>query len=145
MIAQQDLSYRSEQKGVGMEPKDLRFHKEHEWIRVEGNKATLGISNFAQDALGDVVFVDVPKVGTSLQAEDQLGEVESTKATSTIYTPVTGKVLEVNNELHDHPELLNQDPYGKGWIAVIELANPAEVDGLMTPEQYTEFLTTQES
>jgi glycine cleavage system H protein len=100
-----------------MEPKDLRFHKEHEWIRVEGNKATLGISNFAQDALGDVVFVDVPKVGTSLQ---------------------------VNTELHDHPELLNQDPYGKGWIAVLELSNPGEVDGLMTADQYTEFLKSQE-
>ena len=127
-----------------MEPQDLRFHKEHEWIRVEGKKATLGISNFAQDALGDVVFVDVPKVGTSLQAEDLLGEVESTKATSTIYTPVTGKILQVNTDLQDHPELLNQDPYGKGWIAVLELSNPGEVDGLMTPEQYTEFLTTQE-
>ncbi len=128
-----------------MEPQDLRFHKEHEWIRVEGNKATLGISQFAQDALGDVVFVDVPKVGTSLQAEDQLGEVESTKATSTIYTPVTGKILQVNTELQDHPELLNQDPYGKGWIAVLELANPGEVDALMTPEQYTAFLASQES
>lgn len=128
-----------------MEPQDLRFHKEHEWIRVEGNKATLGISNFAQDALGDVVFVDVPKVGTSLQAEDQLGEVESTKATSTIYTPVTGKILQVNTELQDHPELLNQDPYGKGWIAVLELANPGEVEALMTPEQYTAFLASQES
>jgi glycine cleavage system H protein len=144
MIAEQDLSYRSEQKGVGMEPKDLRFHKEHEWIRVEGKKATLGISNFAQDALGDVVFVDLPKLGTALQAEDLLGEVESTKATSTIYTPVTGKILQVNTDLQDHPELLNQDPYGKGWIAVLELSNPGEVDGLMTPEQYTEFLTTQE-
>ena len=128
-----------------MEPQDLRFHKEHEWIRVEGKKATLGISQFAQDALGDVVFVDVPKVGTSLQAEDQLGEVESTKATSTIYTPVTGKILQVNTELQDHPELLNQDPYGKGWIAVLELANPGEVDTLMTPEQYTAFLASQES
>jgi glycine cleavage system H protein len=128
-----------------MEPQDLRFHKEHEWIRVEGQKATLGISNFAQDALGDVVFVDVPKVGTSLQAEDQLGEVESTKATSTIYTPVTGKILQVNTELQDHPELLNQDPYGKGWIAVLELSNPGEVDTLMTPEQYTAFLASQES
>ncbi|MEJ2231263.1 MAG: glycine cleavage system protein GcvH [Nitrospirales bacterium] len=127
-----------------MEPQDLRFHKEHEWIRVEGNKATLGISNFAQDALGDVVFVDVPKVGASLQAEDQLGEVESTKATSTIYTPVTGKILQVNTELQDHPELLNQDPYGKGWIAVLELSNPGEVDGLMTGDQYTEFLKSQE-
>ncbi|HBP86250.1 MAG TPA: glycine cleavage system protein GcvH [Nitrospirales bacterium] len=128
-----------------MEPQDLRFHKEHEWIRVEGKKATLGISNFAQDALGDVVFVDVPKVGTSLQAEDQLGEVESTKATSTIYTPITGKILQVNTELQDHPELLNQDPYGKGWIAVLELSNPGEVEALMTPEQYTAFLASQES
>lgn len=127
-----------------MEPRDLRFHKEHEWIRVEGSKATLGISQFAQDALGDVVFVDVPKVGTSLQAEDQLGEVESTKATSTIYTPVTGKILEINAALQDHPELLNQDPYGKGWIAVLELSKPAEVDGLMTAEQYEEFLKSQE-
>ena len=127
-----------------MEPRDLRFHKEHEWIRVEGSKATLGISQFAQDALGDVVFVDVPKVGTSIKAEEQLGEVESTKATSVIYTPVTGKVLEVNSALQDHPELLNQDPYGKGWIAVLELAQPSEVDGLMTAEQYEEFLKTQE-
>jgi glycine cleavage system H protein len=144
IIPNNDLNYRVEQKGVGMEPQDLRFHKEHEWIRVEGSKATLGISNFAQDALGDVVFVDVPKVGTSLQAEAQLGEVESTKATSTIYTPVTGKILQVNTELQDHPELLNQDPYGKGWIAVLELANPGEVDGLMTADQYTEFLKSQE-
>ena len=127
-----------------MEPRDLRFHKEHEWIRVEGSKARLGISQFAQDALGDVVFVDVPKVGTLLKAEDQLGEVESTKATSTIYTPVTGKVVEINAELQDHPELLNQDPYGKGWIAVLELSNPAEVDGLMSAEQYEEFLKSQE-
>lgn len=127
-----------------MEPQDLRFHKEHEWIRVEGNTARLGISNFAQDALGDVVFVDVPKVGMTFQAEDQLGEVESTKATSTIYTPVTGKILQVNGELQDHPELLNQDPYGRGWIAVLELSNPDEVNGLMTAEQYTEFLKAQE-
>lgn len=127
-----------------MEPRDLRFHKEHEWIRVEGSKATLGISQFAQDALGDVVFVDVPKVGISIKAEEQLGEVESTKATSVIYTPVTGKVLEVNSALQDHPELLNQDPYGKGWIAILELAQPSEVDGLMTAEQYEEFLKTQE-
>jgi glycine cleavage system H protein len=127
-----------------MEPQDLRFHKEHEWIRVEGQHATLGISNFAQEALGDVVFVDVPKVGTSLRAEDQLGEVESTKATSTLYTPVTGKVLQVNDELNDHPELLNQDPYGRGWIVVLELTNPEEVDRLMTADQYTEFLKSQE-
>jgi glycine cleavage system H protein len=126
-----------------MEPQDLRFHKEHEWIRVKDNTATLGVSNFAQDALGDVVFVDVPKVGATFQAEDQLGEVESTKATSTIYTPVTGKVLQVNTDLQDHPELLNQDPYGRGWIVVLALSNPDEVNGLMTADEYTEFLKSQ--
>ena len=127
-----------------MEPRDLRYHKEHEWIRVEGNQATLGISHFAQDALGDVVFVDLPKLGASLSAEAELGEVESTKATSTIYSPVTGTVLKINEELQDHPELLNQDPYGRGWIVVLELANPSEVDGLMTGEEYETFLTSQE-
>jgi glycine cleavage system H protein len=127
-----------------MEPQDLRYHKEHEWIRVDGNKATLGISNFAQDALGDVVFIDLPKVGVSLTAEAELGEVESTKATSTIYSPVTGSVVQVNQDLEEHPEFLNQDPYGRGWIAVLELSNPGEVDALMTAEQYEAFLTSQE-
>ncbi len=127
-----------------MEPQDLRFHKEHEWLRVDGNKATLGISNFAQDALGDVVFVDLPKVGTSLEAEAELGEVESTKATSTIYSPVAGSVVQVNEQLQDHPELLNQDPYGEGWMVVLELANPQEIDSLMSAEQYEAFLTSQE-
>ncbi len=126
-----------------MEPQDLRYHKEHEWIRVEGNKATLGISHFAQDALGDVVFIDLPEVGAVLEAEAELGEVESTKATSTIYSPVSGSVVQINQELEDHPELLNQDPYGRGWIAVLELSNPAEVDQLMTAEQYEAFLTSQ--
>ena len=127
-----------------MEPQDLRYHKEHEWIRVDGNKATLGISNFAQDALGDVVFIDLPQVGASLAAEAELGEVESTKATSTIYSPVTGFIVQVNKELEEHPEFLNQDPYGRGWIAVLELSNLAEVDALMTAEQYEAFLTSQE-
>ena len=127
-----------------MEPQDLRYHKEHEWVRVEGNKATLGISNFAQDALGDVVFIDLPEVGTNLSAEAELGEVESTKATSTIYSPVAGSVVQVNQELEEHPEFLNQDPYGRGWIAVLELSNPDEIDALMTAEQYEAFLTSQE-
>ena len=126
-----------------MEPKDLRFHKEHEWVRVEGQEATLGISNFAQEALGDVVFIEVPKVGATVSAEQEIGEVESTKATSTIYTPLSGTVLRVNEELQDHPELLNQDPYGRGWIAVLTLSNPSEVEQLMTAEQYEEFLKTQ--
>ena len=126
-----------------MEPSDLRFHKEHEWIRVEGQEATLGISNFAQDALGDVVFIELPKVGTTFEAEQELGEVESTKATSTIYSPVSGTVVRVNQELDEHPELMNQEPYGQGWIAVLELSTPAEVETLMTAEQYDEFLKSQ--
>lgn len=126
-----------------MEPGDLRYHKEHEWVRVEGTRATLGISNFAQEALGDVVFVDLPKVGTTVRAGQEIGEVESTKATSTLYTPVSGTIVEVNEALQDHPELLNQDPYGRGWIAIIELSDPSEVDRLMTNAQYEEFLRTQ--
>ena len=126
-----------------MEPKDLRYHKEHEWIRVEGNKATLGISNFAQDALGDIVFVDLPKPSTTVSANQAIGEIESTKTTSTIYTPLSGTIRGVNDDLKDHPEIVNSDPYGKGWMAVIELADPKEVEGLMTAEQYQKFLESE--
>lgn len=124
-------------------PEDLRYHKEHEWVRVDGHRVTLGISDFAQDALGDVVFVDLPKVNAELTANQEIGEVESTKATSSLYSPVSGTIAEVNADLQDHPEYLNEDPYGKGWIAVIELANPADVEALMTASQYAEFLSSQ--
>jgi len=127
----------------GMIPEDLRYHKEHEWVRLNEQRATLGISDFAQDALGDVVFVDLPKVGSELRVNQEIGDVESTKATSSLYSPVSGKIVEVNADLQDHPEYLNQDPYGKGWIAVIELANPADVEALMTALQYEEFLSSQ--
>jgi len=123
-----------------MEPTDLRYHEEHEWIRVDGKQATMGISNFAQDALGDIVFIDMPKVGTTVAAGQQIGEVESTKTTSSIYTPVSGKIVNVNANLKDHPEVVNADPYGKGWIAVIELSDPSQVTGLMTAAQYEAFL-----
>ena len=126
-----------------MIPEDLRYHKEHEWVRLDGQRVTLGISDFAQDALGDVVFVDLPKVATELTVNQEIGEVESTKATSSLYSPVSGKIVGVNAELDDHPEYLNQDPYGKGWIAVIELTNPADVESLMTASQYEEFLSSQ--
>lgn len=124
-------------------PEDLRYHKEHEWVRVEGQRATLGISDFAQDALGDVVFVDLPTVKTKVSVHQEIGEVESTKATSSLYSPVGGTIVEVNAELQDHPEYLNHDPYGKGWIVVLELADPADVDALMTSSQYEEFLSSQ--
>jgi glycine cleavage system H protein len=123
-----------------MEPTDLRYHEEHEWIRIDGKQATMGISNFAQDALGDIVFIDMPKVGSTVAAGQQVGEVESTKTTSSIYTPVSGKIVKINTELKDHPEVVNADPYGKGWIAVIELSDPGQVNGLMTAEQYEAFL-----
>lgn len=124
-------------------PEDLRYHTEHEWVRLDGRRATVGISDFAQDALGDVVFVDLPKVKTVLTVNQEIGEVESTKSTSSLYSPVSGTVLEVNHALQDHPEYLNQDPYGKGWIAVIELADPADVEALMTSSQYEVFLSSQ--
>jgi glycine cleavage system H protein len=123
-----------------MEPTDLRYHEEHEWIRVEGKQATMGISNFAQDALGDIVVIDMPKVGTAVAAGQQIGEVESTKTTSSIYTPVSGKIVNVNADLKDHPEVVNADPYGKGWMVVIELSDPEQINGLMTAAQYEEFL-----
>jgi len=126
-----------------MIPADLRYHQEHEWVRLGGKQATVGISDFAQDALGDIVFLDLPKVGTRVTAGQQIGEVESTKTTSTIYTPVSGTIAAINTDLKDHPEVVNADPYGKGWIAVIDLANAAEVDKLMTAQQYESFLNNQ--
>ncbi len=126
-----------------MIPSDLRYHQEHEWVRLNGKQATIGISHFAQDALGDIVFLDLPKVGTVVKAGGQIGEVESTKTTSTIYSPVSGTVANINADLKDHPEVVNSDPYGKGWIAVIEVVTPTEVDQLMTAAQYEAFLASQ--
>lgn len=126
-----------------MIPNDLRYHKEHEWVRVEGEQATLGISHHAQEALGDVVFIDLPQIDAAITADQEIGEVESTKATSSIYSPVSGKIIKVNTALQDHPEYMNSDPYGQGWIAMVQLTNPAEVENLMTAAQYQEFLTSQ--
>jgi glycine cleavage system H protein len=124
-----------------MIPADLRYHKEHEWVRLNGNQATVGISHFAQDALGDIVFLDLPKTGAVVKAGQQIGE--STKTTSTIYTPVSGTIAKINADLKDHPEVVNSDPYGKGWMAIIELSNPSEVNGLMSAAQYEQFLASQ--
>ncbi len=125
-----------------MIPGELRYHKEHEWVRLDGSQATIGISHHAQDALGDVVFIDLPQVDKTVSADEEIGEVESTKATSSIYCPVGGKIVKVNTDLQDHPEYLNQDPYGKGWIVVVELADPAQVDSLMDASQYEAFLSS---
>ena len=131
------------QKGAHMIPLDLHYHQEHEWVRVSGTQATIGISHFAQDALGDIVFIDMPKSGAVVTAGQQIGEVESTKTTSTIYTPVSGTIAKVNADLKDHPEVVNSDPYGKGWMVVIDLSSPSEVGRLMTAAQYEAFLAGQ--
>lgn len=121
-------------------PSDLRYTKEHEWIRVEGNVGVVGITAFAQDQLGDVVFVEAPPVGKEYKQSAQFGVVESVKTVSDLYIPVTGKVVEVNKELEGSPELVNSDPYGAGWMIKVELTNPAEVSALLTAEQYADFV-----
>jgi len=123
-----------------MIPEGLRYHTEHEWIREENQTAVLGITHFAQDALGDVVYIELPKAGAEVRSGQEIGEVESTKTTSAVYTPVTGKILAVNEALRDNPELVNQDPYGKGWIVKIQLANPSELKQLMDAKQYGSYL-----
>ncbi|MBO8141073.1 MAG: glycine cleavage system protein GcvH [Firmicutes bacterium] len=123
-----------------MYPEDLRYSQQHEWVRREGNRVRVGITDYAQQELGDVVFVDLPQEGTTLQSGEAFAAVESVKAVSDIYAPVSGRVVEVNQDLADRPELVNQDPYGAGWIAVLEMENPAELDELLDAEQYRELL-----
>jgi glycine cleavage system H protein len=117
-------------------PAELRYSSDHEWVRVEGESATIGITEYAQDALGDVVFVEMPDTGLAVAAGESFSEVESTKSVSDIYAPITGSIVEVNAELESQPELLNSDPYGAGWICRIEISDPSELDGLMDAEAY---------
>ncbi len=117
-------------------PDDLRYSPDHEWVRVEAGQVRMGITDYAQDSLGDIVFVQVPSVGTAVTAGSSLTEVESTKSVSEVYAPVTGTVTEVNDELGDAPERLNDDPYGAGWICVIDPADPTELDQLLDAPGY---------
>jgi glycine cleavage system H protein len=117
-------------------PDDLRYSSDHEWIRVEDGKARVGITDYAQDALGDVVFVDLPEVGKAVAAGESISEVESTKSVSDIYAPVAGTVTEVNTDLADAPERLNEDPYGEGWIFSIAVDDPTQLDGLLDAAAY---------
>ncbi|NSL52941.1 glycine cleavage system protein GcvH [Calidifontibacillus erzurumensis] len=121
-------------------PKELRYSKEHEWAKVEGDKVRVGISDFAQSELGDIVFVELPEVGTELTVNESFGSVESVKTVSELYAPISGKVVEVNSELEDSPELVNESPYEKGWMIVIEPSDISEVDNLLTAEQYEEMI-----
>jgi glycine cleavage system H protein len=123
-----------------MNPDDLKYHKEHTWVKVSGRKATIGITDYAQDALGDIVYIDLPEVDMDVEINSEIGEIESTKATSSIIAPVSGKVTEVNEDLSESPETLNEDPYGKGWIAIIELEDASEPDDLMDASEYTKYV-----
>lgn len=121
-------------------PDDLRYTQEHEWVRVDGTTARVGITDYAQDALGDVVYVDLPEVGATVAAMASCCEVESTKSVSEIFSPVSGTIAEVNSDLTDTPQMINEDPYGKGWIFAVELADAAEVASLMDAAAYQTFL-----
>ena len=117
-------------------PEELRYTEQHEWARREGNIVRVGITDFAQDALGDVVYVDIPEVGTEVRAGEPFGEVESTKSVSDVYSPVTGSVVGRNESIVDAPETVNEDPYGEGWMILIECSDPSELDALMDAAAY---------
>ena len=117
-------------------PAELRYSKDHEWVRVEDDRIRIGITDYAQDALGDVVYVELPATGTEVTVNESFTEVESTKSVSDIYAPVSGRIAEVNDELADNPERINEDPYGDGWICIIEPSNPGELDALLDAEAY---------
>jgi glycine cleavage system H protein len=120
-------------------PENLHYSKDHEWVRVEGDTAVIGITDHAQDQLGDVVYVELPKSGEQFAAHESFGNVESVKAVSEIFTPVSGSVSEVNGSLNDEPEKVNQDPYGEGWMIKIKMSSSGEVDSLLTPAEYEDF------
>jgi glycine cleavage system H protein len=127
-----------------MTPEDSRYAKSHEYINVEGEIGTIGITDYAQKELGDVVFVELPQVGTQLEAGDELGSIESVKAVSELFAPVGGEVVEINERLAEKPELINTDPYGDGWMVRIKVTDPSEVDELlMTAEEYDEYVETE--
>lgn len=128
-----------------MDPENLRYTKEHEWVRVEGDAGIIGITAHAQSELGDIVYVDLPKTGTVVQQGKTIGSVESVKAVSDIYTPVSGEVLEVNGQLAESPEILNKDPYGSGWLVKIKLSAPDEAAKLLTAAEYQAFVGTESS
>jgi len=121
-------------------PQDLRYSKEHEWVKNEGEKVRIGITDFAQDELGDIVFVELPEVGDEVSADEPFGSVESVKTVSELYAPISGKIVEVNEELEDSPEFVNESPYEKAWMVVVEPTDSSELDELLSPEQYKELI-----
>jgi len=127
-----------------MIPEDLRYSKDHEWVRTDGKKAVIGISDFAQENLGDIVYLEIPKLGLTVELGAEITEIESTKTTSPLYAPVGGKIVAVNEILQEKPELINQDAYRDGWIVEIEMNQPHELEQLMTARDYESFLQKEE-
>ena len=121
-------------------PDDLKYTKDHEWIKLEGDTATVGITDFAQNELGDIVYIEVNTVGETLEQEETFGTIEAVKTVSDLFMPVSGEVLEFNDELEGSPDIVNQDPYGKGWIAKIKISDPSEIDELLDVEKYKELV-----
>ncbi len=122
-------------------PQELKYSEEHEWVKIEGNKVHIGITDFAQSELGDIVFVELPEIGDEITADEPFGSVESVKTVSELYAPVSGKVVEINEGLDDAPELVNESPYEKAWMIVVELSDASELDKLMSAEKYQEMIS----
>ena len=127
-----------------MVPDDLKYTKEHEWIRIDGDEGTVGITDYAQGELGDIVFVELPEPGAKVKQMKSLGTIEAVKAVSDIYAPVSGEVLESNPALKNKPELINSDPYGEGWIIKLQIEDPSELDNLLSPADYEKLLEEEE-
>lgn len=127
-----------------MYPSDYLYSRDHEWVRVEGDTCVLGITEFAQEELGEIVFVELPEVGQSFNATDEVGTIESVKAVAEVYTPVSGEVLEVNDAVEDDPELLNDDPHGDGWLVKLKIESKSDLDQMMNAEQYEEYIASAE-
>ena len=132
------------EKGACVNPKELKYHKEHDWARIDGDTAVFGITDYAQDSLGDIVFVEMPEAGTELTADTPYAEVESVKAVSDVYAAMSGTITEVNNEVEDAPEMINESPYEDGWLVKVDLSNPAEADNLMSADEYEAMLAEEE-
>ncbi|MDO8444916.1 MAG: glycine cleavage system protein GcvH [Deltaproteobacteria bacterium] len=121
-------------------PKDLKYHKEHTWVKVEGNRALIGITDHAQEELGDIVYVELPERGSDSEQDESFGTVESAKAISELFAPISGRVVDINEDLADQPELINDDPYDSGWLVEIEMSDPSELDSLLTADTYKKYI-----
>ena len=126
-------------------PADLRYSSEHEWVRVEEDTGVIGITDYAQDQLGDIVYLDLPAVGASVAQNEKMGEIESVKAVSDLFSPVSGEVIEINQEAVDAPEVVNEEPYGRGWLFKVRLRDEGELGGLLSSEAYQELVATEEA